>query len=120
MDWLHDTISKFGQNMGLDALALDEHGFLQLNFEQWGQFCLELIGTDLLVYLSRPIPQYDDKAPRRALQLCHYSEGWTWLPNVALTDDEHLLFAMRLQATDVSLPNLEKALEQLNMLHDRL
>lgn len=72
-------IAEFGRRMGMPDFSLSEGGLAALDVERLGRLYLERgpeqpgrYDRGLLVYLTRPVPDHDAKAPRRVLERCHY------------------------------------------------
>ncbi len=57
--WIHDTVSDFGRQMGIDGLGLGSHGVTQLVFASGAVLSVEPVarprGDEVLVHLARPV-----------------------------------------------------------------
>ena len=122
MDWIQQAISDFGDSLGMEDLALDDNGSLELVLESG-----ELIGIvhlaeaadkEMLVYAGAPL-RFDPLAQmERALQLGNARYGV--LPAVQTAISNNLLvLSMRLPAREFDLPALDEAVWRLiDMQHD--
>lgn len=119
MSWIDDTVTAYGQGLGINRLALPRDGALELNFERRGTLALEQAGEDLLIYLARDYPF----APRRvlvdALSLCHWRHNRPFEVRAAMREDRIVLL-IRLQGREVSVATLERSVDLLSQLHDQL
>ncbi len=116
MDWIDDTIEEFGRTLGMDDLAFDERGLIQLDFETTGTFGLERETEAVLVYLRRDLPHPTADNFRRALSSCHHSQNPPFEVQPALLANGHMLFAVRIPAKDFQLPMLQRALAYLDLM----
>jgi len=117
MDWIDDTVQEFGHTLGMDELAFDERGLVQLNFETMGALGMEREPDGVLVYLRRELPHPTADNFRRALTACHHAQNPPFDVQPALQADGKLLFALRIAAEEFQLPTLERALAYLDLLH---
>lgn len=120
MSWVDDTIRDFGRGMGMEDLALNHNGLLCLDFEALGSLFIEQAEEAVLVYLVRELPRHDTVNLQRALALCHYREGLPFAVNVAFREENHLVFIARVPENDFSLPTLEKSIDLLTKLHQKV
>ena len=118
--WVTQTLHEFGRMLGIDELAFDEQGTVQLAFEQLGVLELECAGDSTLVCLKRSLRHPDAQTYRRALEICHYDEtDFDWL-QAALIGEGQLALATRIPHENFQLSNLEQIVTTLGDLHDRL
>lgn len=122
MSTIDEVILKFGQSMGIEGLRMPEVGGIRLGFENRGLLSLEQVGESLTLCLVRefdartgPLPVY-----RRALEACHYRQGLPFNVFSGLRGDSLLVFAIEIEAGDLTLPMLERALSVLTDLHSEV
>ena len=77
---LEHEIALLGQRMGIANLALSPTGLLAFDVAGMGRIHFELVADgraegEMLIYLSRPVPEYDRAAPQRLLELAHYDKN---------------------------------------------
>ena len=123
MTLIDDTVAEFGRSIGMEDLRLREDGAVVLDIKQIGTLALELIGErreDVSLSLARRIEPPDDAACLRALELCHYRAPTRWPVRAGLTGRGDLIFAVRMETSDFTLPNLHQALDWLDGLHQQL
>lgn len=120
---LHDDIiDQFGRSMGMQGLCLRNDGALRLDMQQLGSLAFELVGPyreDVSVSLTRQVEMVDDNAAERILELCHYRSPAPFPARAGLAKAGHLIFAVRLETSEFTLPGLHQTLELLTSLHDR-
>jgi type III secretion system chaperone SycN len=119
VSWVDDAVRDFGRGMGLERLALPEAGALALAFERRGTLNLQRGEGCLLAFLSRDYPFAALSLLRGALEACHYREQRGWPVQAGLHGDT-LVLLVRIPEAEVSLPVIERVLDQLTELHDRL
>jgi type III secretion system chaperone SycN len=119
VSWVDDAVRDFGRGMGLERLALPEADALALAFERRGTLNLQRGDGCLLAFLSRDYPFAALSLLRGALEACHYREQRGWPVQAGLHGDTLVLLA-RIPEAEVSLPVIERVLDQLTELHDRL
>ena len=117
-----EVLAEFGRSMGMEGLAWPESGVVVLDFANRGVLYLEDRDETLLIYLSRDIDMRDGKLKflSTALRLCHYRQGLPYVVQVGLRGESSLVFLVRLSAYELTLPELERVLEVLSDLHDRV
>ncbi|MCP3877892.1 MAG: hypothetical protein GY701_05785 [Sulfitobacter sp.] len=115
------VLAEFGNSLGLGALSWPDSGAMAIEFESRGTLFLEERGEDLLVYLTRELDAPDCMAEilRNALRLCHYREGLPYTVHTGLRGESGISFLVRVDAYAVTLPELERILEILTVLHDK-
>lgn len=122
MSVIEDTLREFGRSIGMEDLKLRDDGTLVLDMQQVGTLAIELIGErreDVSLSLSRRIQPPGEAACTRLLEMCHYRTPSTWPARVGLTSGGTLLFAIRLETFDFTLPNLHQALDWLDGMHQQ-
>ena len=122
MTVIDEVIREFGRSIGMEVLALREDGALVLDMQRLGTLAIELIGErreDLSLSLSRRITPPDEAACSRLLEMCHYRSAFTWPVRAGLTSSGDLLFAIRIETADLTLPNLHQSLDWLDGLHQQ-
>jgi|GEM_PF-271242 len=119
---LHDDIiEQFGRSIGMQGLRLRQDGALRLNMQQIGSLAFELVGPyheEVAVSLTRHVETTDDNAAERILELCHYRAPAPFPAHAGLTRAGHLIFAVRMETSEFTLPGLHQALDLLTSLHD--
>lgn len=115
-----DLLTAFGRSLGLVDFSWPDSGLAAFAFDQRGTLYLQLTETSLLVSLSRAVDLRDQGAVimKRALRLCHYRQPWPYSIRVGLRGDEELVFSLHLPRDDITLPELERALDILTRLHE--
>jgi type III secretion system chaperone SycN len=121
---IDQTITEFGQSMGMSHLQPDDSGSVVLDISGIGVLSIELVGDReevVAVSLSRSIEPPDAAACQMALELTHYRQPGTWPVRTALADGRSsLLFAARMQTHEFTLPALHEAIGQLETLQDAM
>jgi type III secretion system chaperone SycN len=121
-NWITDTVRVFGEDLGIDELALDpEQG---LEFELDSGECIgirhlpDIPGYDLLIYWGRRL-QFDPASQlERSLRLVNGRQALPWPAQAAIRDDM-LILTLRMPARSFDLPALEQALRQLEAMQDQ-
>ena len=121
MAMLDHEIEAFGRRLGLDSLALSSEGVACLNIENVGRLHLERAEergrTELLIYVSAPLPVPDDGAVRRLLETCGYRHGRA-LPVAAGAFRGRAVLLTRMEEPAVTAAGIENALRLLaELLH---
>lgn len=112
------TLNEFGISLGLNGLALSDQGNAVLGVEQLGTLYLEQGEGEMLIYLTREVPPYDEGIPEKALQLCHHNQGHPFSVQTAMKGNETLVFMVRLPEAEFTLPNINRCLNLLEQLHN--
>lgn len=118
MSWIDDAVSDFGRTMGLEPLAFNSSGVINLVFEVSGALYLERADSALLVYLCREIDRPSAELYAAALELCHWRHNHDYPVNAALHQDKTLVFSVRLTEEQVSVPALEQVIQLLDSLQN--
>ena len=122
MSLIDETIAEFGRSMGMKGLALRERGSLLLDMQALGRLSIELIGErreDVSLGVIRHVEMPDERAAMRLLEFCHYRAPAPFPVRVGLTGRGDLVFAVRMDSYQFSLPNIHQALNWLTGLHDQ-
>lgn len=117
MSWAAPIIVDFGRSIGIDALAVDDSGAVNLRLGDDGLLCLQPMEEEFLVYMAREIPAHEEVYKLRALALCGPERQWPWPVQAGTRGADRLLFLMRLPQHDVSLAAIEQAMDVLTRLH---
>ncbi|NJN46462.1 MAG: hypothetical protein HC808_08285 [Candidatus Competibacteraceae bacterium] len=118
----NQVLAEFGHSMGMGDLTWPDSGVVVLEFESRGELYLEDRDDALLVYLVRNIDTRGGTLNllKNALQLCHYRQVLPYVVQVGLRGESSLVFLIRLPANEANLPELERVLDTLTNLHDRV
>ncbi|MBB1625154.1 hypothetical protein [Achromobacter sp. UMC71] len=117
MNSLDRALGAFGEQIGMDGLALGPRGNLALQLESGRRVAIEAAGDEVLVYVSDPVP-YD--APQRLLQAwkrAHHSRLEGYPVQAALREQDglpRLLAVTRLPAGQAGAPALKLAVDALS------
>ncbi len=120
MSWVEQTISEFGNSVGIDALSLNDAGIVTLQFERLGALYIERREAELLVYLVRELSHPDADTFREALLVCHHQRRHPFPIHAGLRGENHLVLLARIPETDFILPNLESAIHLLDQMHGEI
>ena len=123
MNWVDETISAFGQSIGIPTLALDQQRKLRFKFENGGSIALhhlqELSLPEVLVIRSEPLAYITSEVMRQALRVADFrvpSGDWQFQVGCNQRD---LFLGMRIPERAFAMNVLEQALVQLSALHER-
>jgi type III secretion system chaperone SycN len=88
MDWIADTLTDFGRQLGIDNLQADAEGRLSLQFDNGGLLSVEQVqraGQDeMLVFWMTPVGYQAGAWVRKALARCHEAGDSRWPVQVGL------------------------------------
>jgi len=76
MSWVEQTLSDFGQGIGIDELRFNHDGVCCLVLENGGTLYFEKRDHTVLVYMAKEIPYLDNSTLKKAITLCHYKNNW--------------------------------------------
>ncbi len=120
MDWIEDTLRRFGHQLGIDDLQAGPAGDLLLQLEDGSQIGIEhgeCLGQDeMLVYVLVPVGYQAGSRVRYALARCHATSQARWSPQVGLRGsgpDAALLVLLRAPARGFTAPVLGDAVDHL-------
>ena len=114
---LEHEIAILGQRMGISGLALPPSGVLAFDVTGLGRVHFEL-ATDgrsdgeMLLYLSRAVPDHDRAAPQRLLELSHYDKNHAFPLSAGLHNGQAVLLT-RLPERQSTAANMENAVSWL-------
>lgn len=117
MSWVDDVLGEFGQSMGLPHLKFGERGAARLSFERLGQLGFEKTAGEVVVFMLRTVPVGNPKAWRKALALCHYTEGHPFPVQAGLKGDTQLVFMVRIPEREFTVQAIEQSIMLLDRLH---
>ena len=123
MNTNQEVVAELGRSLGIEGLAMPEGRPLALRFDRRGSLYVEDRDEILLVYLARDIDLGADRAagrPEACLRLCHYSQGLAYPVHPGLRAERTLVFLVRLPSEQVTLPEIERVLELLSDLHEKV
>lgn len=114
---LEHEIALLGQRMGIANLALSPAGLLAFDVEGMGRVHFELVADgraegEMLIYLSRPVPDYDRSAPQRLLELAHYDKNHAFPLGSGLHNGQAVLLT-RLPERQTTAATMENAVSWL-------
>lgn len=114
-----NTLRDFGQTLGLTDLSLSHEGVIVLDMQDRGTLYMEQGKGEMLVYMVREIPPFEEHIFTNALRLCHPDRGHTLTVQAGLRGDDQLVFLVRMPDERFILPEIDRALNLLCDLHDR-
>ena len=120
MSAIADSMGELIASMGLDPGRVRLDGHLALSVEGLGDLHFEEAEDELLMYLAREI-QVDEDAldvQRKAMSLVHFHNVLPFPVQVARLE-ESLVMLTRIQAHDIDLPRLQRAVDLLGELQDK-
>ena len=119
-------ITEFGRRMGMPDFSLSERGLAALDVERLGRLHLERgperpgrHDRELLIYLTRPVPDYDAKAPRRVLARCPYRPAAP-LPLSGGVHDGRIVLLTRFPEREATAAGIEQAVRFLAAIMDKV
>jgi hypothetical protein len=123
MDWVSDTVSAFGQSIGIADLALDNDGYLLFSLESGGLLCVQDLhaegDNDILVTVVQPLPMPRAAAVRKALLLADFRKSPAWQMQVGLRGED-LSVTLRMPRPSFVLSAFEDAVQALFDFHARV
>ncbi|MCC9620355.1 CesT family type III secretion system chaperone [Thalassospira sp. MA62] len=125
MNWIEETLAKFGDDIGINDLGLSElpdgRRGLVLDFDDGERsVCLEQAQEDLLVYMTREFRHADEIDMTTALALGHFRNHRTGGVQAGLRGDRTLVFLTRIPARQVSQIKLGQSLDMLQEAHEHV
>jgi type III secretion system chaperone SycN len=123
MDWVSDTVTAFGQSMGIPGLALDPDGYVLFTLENGGILCVQDLqpegGQDVLITVAQPLPAPPAASMRKALRLADFRASPLSQIQLALRGED-LVVTLRMPRHSFVLSALEDAVEALFDFHTRV
>ena len=111
--WLQETLRTFGESLGLKTFALNASGVAGLAFETGVTLRLEYAYEELTVALSVPT-RGEAESLKRLLGYAHPALQGAFTVRAALVQQRSAaLLAIRLAASEVTLPALNSAFQML-------
>lgn len=120
---IDQTLEEFGRSLGMEGLALRNGESLVLNIDRIGTVAFEVVGVNrdvISISISNRIEPPDAEACRRILELCHPREKSPWPVHAGIDYQGALVFAMGMDFSDFILPNIHRALDWLDGLHQQM
>lgn len=108
MELFARLVEEFGRRLGMEGLAPDGNGRVELRFEGRGRLMLETRDDIAYVTLARAWPEPGEKAARTAADLCHWSRNHPWTIHPGRGDGDLLAFTATVPVAELDLPVLEK------------
>lgn len=123
MNWVEQVVSEFGQRIGLPQLSLDDSGSIHLETMDQSSLGIFFVSDapqpEVVVYRSMSANYLNGTQYRAALQSANFRNPQPW-PLQAACDQRELIVAMRIPERSFMVSSLEKALEDLGLLMDRI
>ncbi len=123
MNWVEQTISEFGNSIGLPSLTLDYTGKVRFSLQQGGSIAIQhlpdLALPEVVVTRSEPISYATPQLFRQALRIADFRNPSSW-PLQAGCNQRELFLAMRIPERAFVMNVLEQALAQLTTLQNRI
>ncbi len=127
MNWLKDTVSEFGRQVGITALDLGTHDSVQLTFASGTILAVEPVlrveEEEVLVYLGRPVGHQIASLLRIAMTKAHMANGGTLPVQVLMrgSGPEAMLLALvRLPRRSFTPQALTQAVDYLGRWLDQV
>jgi hypothetical protein len=123
MDWVTDTISAFGQSVGIPDLEFDEDGYVLFAMEPDALLCVQDLhsaGSEfVLVTLAKPLPEPRAFAIRKAMRAADFRANPTWQMQLSFRDG-NLVATLRTPRHSFVVSALEEAVDALFDFHEKL
>jgi type III secretion system chaperone SycN len=123
MDWVAQTITAFGQDIGVPDLALGPDNRLTLEMQSGGAleiiYVPEVPAGHVVVVRSKPLDRDASRVAAKALRLADFRQAAEWPVQAGLRDN-HLLLSTRIPERAFVLNTLQQALVELQKLHGRI
>lgn len=120
MNWIDGEVEAYGRSMGLEGLRFNRNGVVCLDLESLGTLFLERGDKEILVYLARKMRNAGKAGLKKAMALCHFHHASPFPTHVGFLEGERLVFLARIPEREITLPVLEKVLDHLAGLHERV
>ncbi|MDB5823486.1 MAG: hypothetical protein JWR21_2190 [Herminiimonas sp.] len=123
MDWVAQTITAFGQDIGVPDLALGPDNRLSLEMQSGGALDIiylpEVPSGQVLLVRGRPLDRDASRVAAKALRIADFRQTPEWQVQAGLRDN-HLLLSTRIPERAFVLNTLQQALAELQKLHGRI
>ncbi len=122
MNWIEKMIGEFGRQIGINNLALNTSGRLQLAADDG--FSIGMIKIDslplpeLIIYISKPIQHLPEARIKSVLQLANLRKFHDWPLQVA-THDGKIFLSNRIPDRSISLSVINESINFLRQFADR-
>jgi type III secretion system chaperone SycN len=121
MSWVARAFDEFGRSIGLPGLHPNTAGRLSLLMAGESRLDFTMLEDRVLLLLLRPLNGASKLlAMRRALDACHVRHGWSLPVRAGLSREGQLLFIAHVPLRDLRPDTLDRALDLLRRLHDRV
>ena len=120
MSWLDETLADFGRRLGMGELRFGTGGFVQFALSEGGLLGIAQSPGEVRVWLARPLARSDRGAFERALVQCDFRRRPALALQAGLRGDDELVLLARIPERDFTTPMLERALELLTTMHQRV
>lgn len=120
MNRLNGEMEAYGRSMGMEGVRFDRNGVVCLDFESRGILFLERGEREVLAYLVREMRDAGAEGLERAMALCHFRHALPFPTHPGFLGEGRLVFLVRIPEPDVTLPVLERVLDHLTGMHDRI
>lgn len=121
---IDQTVSQFGQTMGMAHLQPNEQGAVVLEISGIGTLSIEMVGENqdvVAVSLARRIEPPDAAACQMAMELTHCRQQSVFPIRAALGGGRGVLvFAARMETYEFDLPALHETIGHLESLQDAM
>jgi type III secretion system chaperone SycN len=113
-------VNEFGNKMGFKKVEFEKNRILKLKLESFGDLYLEQHDPYLVIYIMREHNPVSFSKLTKALFFTHFKERKPFPVSSGLYRDFGVVFLIKLHYEDVVLENINKAVEYLFGLHERL
>ena len=115
------AVEEFNKTLGIEKMPFPASGTIEFSFSRGGRFFIETTGDGALLYLLRECNEHNmPEIMEKALDMCHFSSSKKFDTQCALKDQNSLILAVYRRFEDISGPEIEKSLQHLMSLHDKL
>lgn len=120
MSAITDAVAELCGSFGMNPARIDMEGHLALSIQGVGEVHFEDGGEELMVCLARNVEVDEDRldVQRNALEAVHLHHVLP-MPVQAAMHGDRLVFLARIDAHELNLPVLQRAIEVLGGLQDR-
>jgi hypothetical protein len=122
---LDDVIKEFGNTIGFQSLETNANGVVHMTLHKIGDLFIDQkyrdeSGNCVFVYMLRVYEHVDGDLYRRALMFCDYQSNEELHANPVLHKSQALGFAVKHPTETFDVNTLQKIIDKLKGLHDRL